>query len=44
VEVKGNKIVSGFSQNTTIYFDFYLDDMFPSVDRHQAVFTEHRIT
>ena len=43
MKVKDNKRVFGFSQNTSMYFYFYLDDMFRSVDHHQAVFTEHRV-
>ena len=39
-----NKILSGFSQTQQcILIYFYLDDMFRSIDHHQAIFTKPRI-
>ena len=35
-----NKIASGFIQTQQYIIVFYLDDMFRSLDHHQAVFTK----
>jgi len=44
IKLKGNKIVSGFSETQQyILFYFYLDDMFHSIDHHQAIITTVRI-
>jgi hypothetical protein len=38
INLRDNKRFSGFCQ-TQQYILFYLDDMFQSIDHHQAIFT-----
>ena len=41
--LKDNRIVSSFSQNNNILYFFCLDDIFRSIDNHQAIFAKLRI-